>query len=218
MFQLANITKAYRTRDGQRLDILRGIDLTIGEGDYVAIVGGSGTGKSTLMNILGLLDHPDDGSFRFHGDEIASIAEPERARLRNRCIGFVFQQFHLLPRTTALDNVCLPLLYGPWDSPRRRAAEALAKVGLADRISHTPEQLSGGQQQRVAIARALVTDPTLLLADEPTGNLDPATTGEILSLFDTLHEAGTTIVLITHDSEVARRARRTLRLQGGVLF
>jgi putative ABC transport system ATP-binding protein len=217
MISLSGITKTYRRKGEPPLAVLRGLDLTVGKGDFVAVVGGSGTGKSTLMNILGLLDRPDDGTYQFGDEDVTAFDDTRRTRLRNRTIGFVFQQFHLLPRTTAVDNVRLPLAYGPWDEPKRRAIEALCRVGLQDRLSHTSEQLSGGQQQRVAIARALVTNPAFLLADEPTGNLDVATSGEILDLFDTLNAAGTTILLITHDAEVARRAKRTLVLRDGHL-
>jgi len=217
MISLSGITKTYRKKGGPPLDVLRGVEMTVDDGDFVAVVGSSGSGKSTLMNILGLLDRPDEGSYRFGEEEATGLDDTRRTRLRNRAIGFVFQQFHLLSRTTAVDNVRLPLAYGDWDEPKARAIEALCRVGLEYRLSHTPEQLSGGQQQRVAIARALVTNPTLILADEPTGNLDAATSNEILDLFDTLNAGGTTILLITHDPEVARRTKKRLTLRDGLL-
>ena len=217
MIALSGITKTFHRKGGPVLNVLRGVDLTVSHGDFIAIAGGSGTGKSTLMNILGLLDRPDAGSYRFGDDEVSALSGTARTRLRNRAIGFVFQQFYLLPRTSAIGNVRLPLAYGDWDEPKRRAIETLCQVGLEDRLSHTPEQLSGGQQQRVAIARALVTKPKLLLADEPTGNLDVTTAAEILELFHTLNAAGTAILLITHDASIARQARRILVLRDGVL-
>jgi ABC-type lipoprotein export system ATPase subunit len=198
---------------------LRQASLNIEEGEYVALIGPSGSGKSTLMNTLGCLDRPTSGSYRLAGEEVATLSRDERARIRNRRIGFVFQNFNLLPRTSAVENVELPLLYSQRMTPRQRrqrATEALQRVGLADRMDHHPSQLSGGQQQRVAIARALVNQPSILLADEPTGNLDSKTSRDIIQLFRQLNgEAGLTIILVTHDQDVARNARRTIVLHDG---
>ena len=201
----------------ETVEALRGVDLVIRCGEYAAITGQSGSGKSTLMNILGCLDTPDEGSYWLNGERVSAMRDSQLARVRNREIGFVFQSFALLPRATALQNVELPLLYaGVHRRERaRRAAEALSRVGLADRARHRPAELSGGQRQRVAIARALVTQPSLLLADEPTGNLDSATGEEILALFDELHVAGDTVVVVTHEAEVAARAQRALRVLDG---
>jgi len=201
----------------ETVEALRGVDLLIGRGEYAAITGPSGSGKSTLMNILGCLDTPDEGSYWLNGQRVSAMRDGQLAHVRNREIGFVFQSFALLPRATALQNVELPLLYGgvPRRDRARRAGEALARVGLAERARHRPAELSGGQRQRVAIARALVTQPSLLLADEPTGNLDTATGQEILALFDELHRAGNTVVVVTHEAEVAARALRTLRVLDG---
>jgi putative ABC transport system ATP-binding protein len=196
---------------------LRNVDLTVRRGEYVAVVGQSGSGKSTLLNVLGCLDAPTAGRYLLEGLDVAHLDERQQAVLRNRQIGFVFQAFNLIPRTTALANVELPLIYaGAGRRVRReRAQAALALVGLAERADHRPNELSGGQQQRVAVARALVTSPALLLADEPTGNLDSASTADVLGLFDRLHRAGRTIVLITHDDEVAARAERVVVVSDG---
>jgi putative ABC transport system ATP-binding protein len=198
---------------------LRGVDLLVHRGEYVAIMGPSGCGKSTLMNLLGCLDTPDSGRYWLNGKPVSELSELELAHVRNREIGFVFQTFALLPRQSALANVEMPLVYAGVRAAerRRRARESLVKVGLDDRAAHRPAELSGGQRQRVAIARALVTGPALLLADEPTGNLDSATGAEILTLFDTLHRAGNTIVLVTHERAVAERAGRTIQLRDGLV-
>jgi putative ABC transport system ATP-binding protein len=196
---------------------LRGIDLVIRRNEYVAVMGPSGCGKSTLMNILGCLDRPDDGRYWLNGRLVSGMSEQELAHVRNREIGFVFQTFALLPRLSAIANVELPLVYGGVHTAerRQRAMRALTEVGLADRADHSSAELSGGQRQRVAIARALVTGPALLLADEPTGNLDSATGAEIIALFDGLHAAGNTIVMVTHEHEVAAHAERTILLRDG---
>ncbi|MBM2622585.1 ABC transporter ATP-binding protein [Actinoplanes sp. LDG1-06] len=196
---------------------LRGVSLTVERGDYLAIMGSSGSGKSTLMNILGALDIPTSGTYRLDGVDVSKLADRQLALARNRLIGFIFQAFNLIPRTSAVANVELPLAYAgvkPKER-RRRAMAALEVVGLADRARHEPNQLSGGQQQRVAVARALVTEPALLLADEPTGNLDSRSTADVLSVFDELNAAGRTIVLITHETEVGDRAKRLIRLVDG---
>ncbi|WP_432958895.1 ABC transporter ATP-binding protein [Micromonospora haikouensis] len=196
---------------------LRGVSLTVEAGDYVAIMGSSGSGKSTLMNIIGCLDAPSGGSYLLDGVDVGRLADRQLALVRNRLIGFVFQAFNLIPRTSAVANVELPLAYAGVRAGqrRRRALAALDAVGLADRADHHPNQLSGGQQQRVAVARALVTEPALVLADEPTGNLDSRSTEDILAVFDQLNAAGRTIVLITHEPEVGDRARRLIRLLDG---
>jgi putative ABC transport system ATP-binding protein len=207
-----------RRGDPVRVHALRGVTFTVDRGDYIAIVGSSGSGKSTLLNLLGALDRPTEGQVRYDGRDVRDRSDAELAELRNRSIGFVFQSFHLLPRMTALDNVALPLVYRA-GSPRRRreaATAALEAVGLADRMDHRPTELSGGQQQRVAMARALVTEPALLLADEPTGNLDTVTGEDIMALLERLQqELGTALIVITHEREIATRAHRRIVLRDG---
>ena len=199
---------------------LDGVSLAIDRGEFVSVMGPSGSGKSTFMNLIGCLDRPNSGSIELDGERVSDLASDSLAGVRNRKIGFVFQQFNLLGRTTAVDNVALPLLYAGVDRTERtkRAGEALARVGLDDRVQHLPSQLSGGQQQRVAIARALVNSPDMLLADEPTGALDTATGREIMNLFQTLNEAGLTVIVVTHEAEVADYARRILRFRDGVIM
>jgi putative ABC transport system ATP-binding protein len=215
VIELEQIGKRYTRPGGEAIDALANVSLAIGRGEFVAITGVSGSGKSTLMNVLGLLDEPTSGRYAFEGQEVSRLTAAERARFRNKRIGFVFQAFHLLARTTALENVELPLVYSDRASTRGLGERALDAVGLADRMSHRPGELSGGQQQRVAIARALVNEPDLILADEPTGNLDPQSAGEVLDVLRKLNAAGRTIVLVTHDHAVAACARRIVRLEGG---
>jgi putative ABC transport system ATP-binding protein len=218
ILRLRDVRKTYSS--GQlEVEALRGVSLDVDPGEYAAIMGPSGSGKSTLMHILGCLDIVTAGTYHLAGTDVSGMTETELALVRNRQIGFVFQQFNLLPSLPAWRNVELPLSYaGIAPAERReRAMKALARVGLADRVEHRPGELSGGQQQRVAVARALVTDPSLILADEPTGNLDSRSSQDVLSLFDELHESGRTIVLITHEADVADRAGRTLHLRDGEL-
>ncbi|MGW8484044.1 ABC transporter ATP-binding protein [Microbacterium sp. NPDC055903] len=216
VIELVDARKTYRTGDIE-FEALRGIDLRVDEGEYLAIMGPSGSGKSTLMNILGCLDVLTSGSYRLGGDDVARLSESALAQVRNRRIGFVFQQFHLLPSLSALRNVELPLVYaGVGKEERRdRAVAALTRVGLESRLGNHPNELSGGQQQRVAVARALVGDPTMILADEPTGNLDSASTNDVLGFFDELNTSGRTIVLITHEAEVGERAGRIALVRDG---
>jgi putative ABC transport system ATP-binding protein len=215
---LRDVTKVYRN-GSLEVAALRGVSLQVQPGEYVAVMGPSGSGKSTLMHIIGCLDVPSAGSYHLAGEDVSSMSENELADVRNRSIGFVFQQFNLLASMTASSNVALPLAYaGISRAQRRQRAEAsLARVGLADRVGHRPGELSGGQQQRVAVARALVTEPALILADEPTGNLDSTSTADVLDLFDELHDAGRTVVLITHEHDVADRAGRVVRLRDGLV-
>ena len=216
LIQLKNIGKIYQI--GQiKVLALRGINLNIHKGEYVAIMGPSGSGKSTLMNLIGCLDTATVGEYWLTGESVSELSDDELAKIRNRRIGFVFQTFNLLPRASAFRNVELPLIYAGMapSSRRQRAREVLESVGLEDRISHKPTELSGGERQRVAIARALVTDPSIILADEPTGNLDSATRQEILQLFDKIHAEGNTLVVVTHEEAVAARAARVVRLLDG---
>ncbi len=221
MIQLRNITKSYERPGESVLEVLKEVDFKVEKGEFVAIVGPSGSGKSTLMNILGLLDRPDSGEYELLGSPVSSLSAKELARTRNSTIGFVFQQFHLLPRTTAAENVELPLVYSDNKnlngSSRDKAINALCRVGLEERLTHYPSELSGGQQQRVAIARALVNDPEVILADEPTGNLDQASGSQVMELFRELNKSGSTILLITHDPKLASQASRVVRIEDGRL-
>jgi putative ABC transport system ATP-binding protein len=214
--ELSGVSKIYGSGD-LAVKALDQLDLVIREGDYLAVMGASGSGKSTAMNILGCLDRPTQGSYRLNDMAIDQLDEDALAEVRNRSLGFVFQQFHLLPNATAMDNVMLPMIYAGIEPEERRARarSALERVGLGQRLENRPNQLSGGQQQRVAIARAIINQPSLLLADEPTGALDSQTTREVLELFDELHQQGITLVLVTHEDDVAARARQIARFQDG---
>lgn len=218
LIRIQNVSRRY-PMGGEIIHALRDVSLEIARGEYVAIMGPSGSGKSTLMNVLGCLDTPTSGRYELNGTDVSQMDDNALAEVRNREIGFVFQTFNLLPRSNALHNVELPLIYAgmPGAERRKTALEALAKVGLADRVHHRPNELSGGQRQRVAVARALVNSPSILLADEPTGNLDSKTGEEILALFEQLASAGNTIIVVTHEEEVARRARRILRIRDGLI-
>ena len=217
MIEVEDLIKSYR-KGAVTTEVLRGVSFGVRQGEFVAIMGRSGSGKSTLMNILGFLDRPDSGRYRLQGEDLSTRDDDTLSDARSRKIGFVFQQFHLLDRASALDNVMLPLLYADDDAGGvDRARSLLADVGLADRTSHLPGELSGGEQQRVAIARALINDPAVILADEPTGNLDGRSASEVLEIFRRLNDAGRTIVLVTHDPLVAERADRVLRLEDGRL-
>ncbi len=216
LIELDNVEKVY-DMGAERVFALAGIDLEIEQGEYVAVMGASGSGKSTLMNVVGCLDRPSSGSYQLNGTAVEELSDEELATIRNREIGFVFQTFNLLSRTDALHNVELPLIYSGMSrrERRERATRALERVGLADRMGHDSNELSGGQRQRVAIARALVNEPSILLADEPTGNLDSRTSDEIMELFDALHTAGNTVILVTHEDDIAAHARRAIVLRDG---
>lgn len=216
LIEIKNVTKVY-DMGAEKVHALNGVDLEIERGEYVAIMGSSGSGKSTLMNLLGCLDTPTSGMYRLNNVEVQGLGDQELAAIRNKEIGFVFQTFNLLARTDALHNVELPLIYAGEARVDRRnkATRALERVGLGDRMHHQPNELSGGQRQRVAIARALVNNPSILLADEPTGNLDSATSSEIMALFDELHQAGNTVILVTHEQDIAAHAKRRVMLRDG---
>ena len=218
VIKIRNITRDFPL--GQEVvKVLKGIDLDIEKGDYVALMGPSGSGKSTLMNLLGCLDTPTSGTYELNGQDVSDMSDDELAEIRNKEIGFVFQTFNLLPRTTALENVALPMIYAGYSKSDRakRATEVLQDVGLADRMDHKPNQLSGGQRQRVAVGRALVNKPSIILADEPTGNLDSVTSLEIMNLFDEIHRNGNTVIVVTHEEDVAKHALRVIRLKDGMV-
>ena len=216
ILQLRSITRDFKM-GAQTVHVLKGIDLDIFKNQYVALMGPSGSGKSTLMNLLGCLDTPTEGSYVLNGSDVSALDDNALAEIRNNEIGFVFQTFNLLPRSTALENVALPLVYAGWGKEERiaRASEVLTQVGLGDRMDHKPNQLSGGQRQRVAVARALDNKPVLILADEPTGNLDSKTSVEIMKLFDEIQAAGNTVILVTHEEDIAQYAKRVIRLVDG---
>lgn len=218
VIKIRKITRDFKM--GQEiLQVLKGIDLDIEKGEYVALMGPSGSGKSTLMNMLGCLDTATSGSYELNGINVSTMTDDELAEIRNKEIGFIFQTFNLLPRTTALDNVALPMIYAGASKAERtkRAEEVLHDVGLADRMDHRPNELSGGQRQRVAVGRALVNNPSIILADEPTGNLDSKTSEEIMNLIDAIHQKGNTVILVTHEEDIAQRAKRVIRLRDGMI-
>ncbi len=218
VIELRNITRDFPLGH-EIIKVLKGINLEIERGEYVAFMGPSGSGKSTLMNLLGCLDTPTSGTYILNGNDVSKMSDDELAEIRNKEIGFVFQTFNLLPRTTALENVALPMVYAGASKAARteRATQVLKEVGLADRMDHRPNQLSGGQRQRVAVGRALVNNPSIILADEPTGNLDSKTSLEIMHLFDEIHKAGNTVIVVTHEEEVAMHAHRVIRLRDGII-
>jgi len=216
IIQIEELVRNFRLGK-QLIKVLKAISFSIDKNEYVALMGPSGSGKSTLMNLLGCLDTPTSGSYVLNQQDVSKLTDDELAEIRNKEIGFVFQTFNLLPRATALDNVALPLIYAGYSKKERedRALEVLDQVGLGDRVKHKPNELSGGQRQRVAVARALVNNPSIILADEPTGNLDSKTSNEIMGLFDQIHKAGNTIILVTHEEEIAQHAHRIIRLRDG---
>ena len=216
IIRIEGLTKFYRIGD-ETIKALNGVDLSIRKNEYVALMGPSGSGKSTIMNIIGCLDTPTSGSYYLNGPNVANLDDNKLAEIRNKEIGFIFQTFNLLPRYSSLDNVALPLVYAgiPKDIRSQKAKEALQSVGLGERMNHKPNELSGGQRQRVAVARALVNNPSIILADEPTGNLDTKTSHEIMALFDDIHRAGNTIIIVTHEEDIARMAHRIVRMRDG---
>jgi putative ABC transport system ATP-binding protein len=218
LINISNIKRDFALGN-ETINVLKGIDLQINKGEYVALMGPSGSGKSTLMNLLGCLDTPTSGTYILNGKDVSKMNDDELAEIRNKEIGFVFQTFNLLPRTTALDNVALPMVYAGYSKSERneRATEVLTQVNLADRMDHQPNQLSGGQRQRVAVARALVNKPSIILADEPTGNLDSKTSVEIMGLFGDIHANGNTVILVTHEEDIAAYAHRVIRLRDGII-
>jgi putative ABC transport system ATP-binding protein len=218
VISLVNIKRQFKIGDVE-VHALRGINLTINKGEYVALMGPSGSGKSTLMNLLGCLDTPTSGKYLLNGNDVSQMDDDELAEIRNKEIGFVFQTFNLLARSTALDNVALPLVYAGYSRSVRteKALQTLSNVGLADRTDHKPNELSGGQRQRVAIARALINNPSIILADEPTGNLDTKTSHEIMELMEKIHQQGNTVIVVTHEEDIAKRAKRIVRLRDGVI-
>lgn len=219
MIELKGITKTYKKNGSLEVNVLQGIDLEIRKGEFVAIMAPSGMGKSTLMNIIGCLDRPSGGQYFLDGTEVVNMNDDQLSRTRNKKIGFVFQSFNLLPKTTALENVELPLIYSTEDVDlKAKAKAALEAVGLGDRIDHIPSELSGGQQQRVAIARALVNDPAIILADEPTGNLDSVSSHEVMNIFKKLNQDGRTVVLVTHEQDVAEAAKRIIKMKDGKII
>lgn len=218
VISISNIRRDFKL-GSEIVHVLKGIDLEIEKGDYVALMGPSGSGKSTLMNILGCLDTPTAGTYILNGHDVSQLSDNDLAEIRNKEIGFVFQTFNLMPRTSSLDNVALPMVYAgaSKEDRKKRATEVLQDVGLGDRMDHKPNQLSGGQRQRVAVGRALVNHPSIILADEPTGNLDTKTSIEIMNLFDEIHSRGNTVILVTHEEDIAEHAHRIIRLRDGVI-